>query len=125
MYKIEKIGENVFYCKGLGNFPPSVAKRFSEEFLGIIEELENYSVIIDTLSMDFLKLDSLEILLDLLEKSKSRLVRSAFIISNNPPLSKEIKYLLENSYTLKRKIVENYDDAKKWVEIDEIIIQRD
>ena len=32
MYKIEKIGENIFYIKALGTFPKSVAEEFVKEF---------------------------------------------------------------------------------------------
>ena len=46
-------------------------------------------------------------------------------ISKNPPLDKEAQVLLDRADSPKRKIVDNLDDAKKWIGISEIIIEKD
>ena len=58
-------------------------------------------------------------------KSNERLIKSAFVISQNPPLDKEFQLLLEKAASPKRKIVRNLEEAKKWVGLEDIIIQRE
>ena len=55
MFKIEKIGENIFYIKALGTFPKSVAKRFVKEFKEKTKDLTKISAIFD--GLDFILLD--------------------------------------------------------------------
>ena len=125
MYRIEKIGENCFYIKTLGTFPPSVAERFGQDFAEKIKGLKGYSVIVDNLDAIILDIHSFHIILDLMIKNNERLIKSAFVISENPPLDKEFQLLIEKSASPKRKIVESLEEAKKWVGIEDIIIQRD
>ncbi|MFX1454467.1 MAG: hypothetical protein ACFFDB_03750 [Promethearchaeota archaeon] len=125
MYRIEKIGENKFYIKALGLFPPSVAKRFIKEFKKKTKKMEKFSVIVDGLDVIFLNLDSFEIILDFLKDNNKRLDRSSWIISKNPPLDEEIAALLKKADSPKRKIVSNLKDAKEWIGVDEIIIDTD
>ena len=77
--------------------------------------------------MDFilLNIESFKIILDFLRGNNERLDRSAWIISKNPPLDKEIQILLERAKSPKRKIVENLDEAKEWIGVKEIIIESD
>jgi len=125
MYRIEKIGENQLYIKVLGTFPPSVAKRFIKEFNKKTKKSKLFSVIIDGVDFILLNLESFEIILDFLKKNNERLYRSAWIISKNPPLDKEIQILLDRAKSPKRKIVQNLDDAKEWIGVTEIIIESD
>jgi hypothetical protein len=125
MYKIEKIDGDKFYVKIIGRFPPSIATRFSEEFLELIKPLDSYSVIVDLLDAVFLKLSSIEIILKLLKETSRNLEKSAFVIPFNPPLKEEIKYVLEKAKSSKRKIVQTLDEAKEWTGISQIIIKKD
>lgn len=125
MYRIEKIGENQLYIKVLGTFPPSVAKRFIKEFDKKTKKSKLFSVIIDGVGFILLNLESFKIILDFLKKNNERLYRSAWIISKNPPLDKEIQILLDRAKSPKRKIVQNLDDAKEWIGVTEIIIESD
>lgn len=125
MYRIEKIGENQLYIKVLGTFPPSVAKRFIKEFNKNTKKSKLFSVIIDGADFILLNLESFEIILDFLKKNNERLGRSAWIVSKNPPLDKEIQILLDRAKSPKRKIVQNLDDAKEWVGVKKIIIESD
>lgn len=123
MYRIEKIGENVFYIKALGTFPPSVAKRFIREFNEKTEKIDNFSVIVDGLDFIFLNLKSFEIILDTLVRNNNKLIKSAWVIAKNPPLDTEIQILIKRAESPKRKIVENLDQAKNWIGINKIIIE--
>ena len=125
MYKIEKIGEFHFYLKVLGTFPPSVAERFIEDFNEKTNQLEKFSVIIDGLDFIFLNLKSFEIILDFLKKNNERLVRSSYIVADNPVLNTEIQFLLDRAESPKRKLVKNLDDAKEWIGIEKIVIKKD
>lgn len=125
MYRIEKIGENKFYIKALGLFPPPVAKRFIKDFRKKTKKLEKFSVIVDGLEVIFLNLESFEIILDFLKENNERLERSSWIISKNPPLDKEIAVLLERADSPKRKIVGTLEEAKEWIGVSDIIIIRD
>ena len=125
MYRIEKIGENCFYIKTLGTFPPSVAERFIQEFNEITKGLTEFCTIVDNLDAILLNVHSFNIILDLMIKSNERLIKSAFVISKNPPLDKEFQLLLEKAASPKRKIVKTLEEAKKWVGIEDIIIQRE
>ena len=125
MYRIEKIGENQFYIKALGTFPPSVAKRFIKDFNKNTKKSKLLSVIVDGMDFILLNIQSFEIILDFLRGNNERLHKSAWIISKNPPLDKEIQILIERAKSPKRKIVENLDEAKEWIGVKEIIIESD
>ncbi|MCK4688035.1 MAG: hypothetical protein KAT66_07885 [Candidatus Lokiarchaeota archaeon] len=125
MFRIEKIGENEFYIKALGTMPPSVAERFISEFNEKTKNLSNFSVIVDGLDFILLNLKSFEIILDFLKKNNDRLVRSAYIVADNPVLDKEAQILFERAESLKRKIVVSLEEAKEWIGIEDIIIKRD
>ncbi len=125
MFRIEKIGEFHFYLKVLGTFPPSVAERFIAEFNEITKGLNNFSFIVDGLDLIMLNLKSFEIILDFLKKNNNRLVRSAYIVAGNPVLDKEAQILLDRADSPKRKIVNNLEEARKWIGLSKIIIQRD
>ena len=125
MYKIEKIGKKQFYIKVLGTFPPSVAKNFIKDFEERTKEFKSYSVIIDGLDFILLNLKSFEIILDFLKKNNDRLVRSAYIVADNPVLDKEAQILLERAESFKRKIVVSLEEAKEWIGIEDIVIKRD
>ena len=125
MYRIEKIGEDKFYIKALGTFPPSVARRFMKDFNKKTKKLEEFSVIIDGLDFILLNLETFEIILDFLKSNNERLVKSAWLISQNPLLDKEIQILIEKAKSPKRKIVDNLEDAKEWIGAEKIIIQKE
>jgi len=125
MYKLEKIGETHFYLKVLGTFPPSVAERFINEFNERTKELKEFSFIVDGLDFILLNLKSFDIILDFLRKNNDRLVRSAYIVANNPVLNKETQILLERADSPKRKLVANFDDAKEWIGIERILIKKE
>ncbi len=125
MFRIEKIGENEFYTKALGTMPPSVAERFISEFNEKTKNLSSFSVIVDGLDFILLNLKSFEIILDFLKKNNDRLVRSAYIVADNPVLDKEAQILLERAESSKRKIVASLEEAKEWIGIEDIIIKRD
>ena len=125
MYQIEKLSENKFYIKAIGTFPPSVSQKFVKEFEELTKDINSgLAVIVDITDAIFLKLDSIQIILDLLKRNNDKLHRSAFMIAKNPPLSEEMKYLIEKASSPKRKIVSNLEDAKKWIEIDKVIIRK-
>jgi len=145
MYKIEKIGENTFYIKVLGTMPPSVAKKLVNDFKARTKDLENFSSIVDGLDLIILNLKSFKIVLKFLKKSNKKLVKSAYIIGKSPVLKKDNKKLIKSAYVIgkspvlnreaeillerakssKRKIVENLDEAKKWIGIEDIVFQKD
>ena len=125
MFRIEKIGENEFYIKALGTMPPSVAGRFISEFNEKTKNLSSFSVIVDGLDFILLNLKSFEIILDFLKKNNDRLVRSAYIVADNPVLDKEAQILFERAESSKRKIVASLEEAKEWIGIEDIIIKRD
>jgi len=125
MYRIEKIGKHHLYIKILGTFPPSVAMKFINEFEEKTANLKQYSVIVDGLDFILLNLKSFEIVLEFLIKNNDKLIKSSYVIANNPVLDKEAQILLDRADSPKRKIVGNLDDAKKWVDIGEIIIEKD
>ncbi len=125
MYKIEKIGKDYLYIKIMGTFPPSVALKFIDDFEETTKNLKNLSVIVDGLDFILLNLKSFEIVLEFLKRNNERLVKSAYVIAQNPVLDKEAQILLDRADSPKRKIVDNLDDAKKWIGISEIIIEKD
>ena len=125
MFKLEKIGENTFYLKALGTFPPSVAKRFVKEFKEKTKNLESFSVIVDGLDLIILHLKSFKIVLNLLRKNNKKLIKSAYIVGENPVLTKEAQILLERAKSPKRKIVKDLEEAKDWTGIRDIIIQKE
>ncbi len=124
MYKIEKIGENIFYIKALGTFPKSVAEQFIKEFKEKIKNLENFSAIIDGLDFILLAMKSFDTILKLLKELNTKLVKSAYV-SKSPVLVKEFEILLERAESPNRTIVDNLDDAKKWIGIKDIVIKKD
>lgn len=125
MFRIERIGENCFFVKAIGTFPVSVTKRFIKDFEELTKNLEEFSVIVDGTDFILLKLESFELILDLLKRNNEKLAKSAFVIRDNPPLDVEFQYLLEHAESPKRKIVKNLKEAKRWIGIDEILIQKD
>ncbi len=125
MYKFEKIGKHHLYIKILGTFPPSVAKRFIHEFDEKTKNMDQFSVIVDGLDFIILNLQSFEIILEFLKKNNDRLIKSAYVIAGNPVLDKETQILLDRADSPKRKIVENLNDAKEWIGLSEIIIEKD
>lgn len=125
MYKIEKIGENIFYIKALGTMPPSVAKKLVKDFKERTKELENISSIVDGLDLIILNLKSFKIILNFLIKLNPKLVKSAYVIGKSPVLNKEAEILLERAKSPKRKIVKTLEEAKQWIGIEKIIIQKD
>jgi hypothetical protein len=125
MYKIEKIGENVLYIKALGTFPISVAKRFTKDFKTKIKNLDKFSAIIDGLDLIILNLKSFRIVLKLLKRNNDKLIKSAYVIGKNPVLNKEAEILLEKARSPSRKIVETLEEAKNWIGIEKIIIQKE
>lgn len=124
MFRIEKIGDNHFLIKVLGTFPPSVAEKFLKEFGQKIEKLNQIFVIIDGADFILLNLESFEIILNFLKDANEKLERSAWIVSKNPLLDKEIQILLNRAESPKRKIVKTLEEAKKWVGIETIIIEK-
>lgn len=72
-----------------------------------------------------LHVNSIEIILNLLQRDNDKLYRSEFIISRNPPLNEEFKYLLEKAESPKRKVVTTLDEAREWIGVSKIIIRRD
>ena len=109
----------------MGTFPPSVANKFIDEFEEKTKRLKNISVIVDGLDFIMLNLQSFEIVLNFLKKNNDRLVRSAYVVAQNPVLDKEAQILLDRADSPKRKIVDNLDDAKKWIGISKIVIEKD
>jgi len=124
MYKIEKIGENIFYIKALGTFPKSVAEQFIKDFKEKIKNLEYFSAIIDGLDFILLAMKSFDTILKLLKELNTKLVKSAYV-SKSPVLVKEFEILLERADSPNRTIVDNLDDAKKWLGIKDIVIKKD
>jgi hypothetical protein len=125
MYQIEKLRENKFYIKAIGTFPLPVSERFVKEFEERTKDIKSeLCVIVDITDAIFLKLDSIQIILDLLKRNNDKLHRSAFIIAKNPPLSEEMKYLIDKASSPKRKIVSNLEEAKQWIGIEEVIIRK-
>ena len=125
MYKIENVGKNVLYVKALGMFPISVAHEFVKDFAEAISEMDKFSVIVDGLDLLFVKIESLNIVIDLLKKDNEKLIRAAYVFDKNPPLTAEIQYILDEAESDKRKIVKSFDEAKEWVGISDIVIKRD
>ena len=125
MYQFEKINDTCFYIKATGTFPPPVAEKFIKEFKALTKDInENLSIIVDITDAILLSIDSIEIILELLKKNNEKLFRSAFIIEKNPPLNEEIKFLLDQAQSPKRKIVSNIEEAKEWIGIDEVVVKK-
>lgn len=126
MYQIEKINDTSFYIKATGTFPPPVAERFKKEFEELTKDIkDNLSIIVDITEAILLSINSIELILMLLKRNNERLFRSAFIISVNPPLSEEFRYIIEKAASPKRKIVSNLEEAKEWIGINEVVIKKD
>jgi len=125
MYKIEKVAENQFYVKIMGQCPPYEAEKCSERFLEKIKDSQKIYVIIDLLDLVLVKISSLKIFIELLNNTSKKLERSAFVISFNPPLNEEVKYILEKAKSPKRKIVNSLEEAKEWTQIPEINIKKE
>ena len=126
MQQIEKIGDNSFCIKAIGTFPLPVAEKFVIEFEDLTKNIhENLNIIVDITEAILLRIESIEIILDLLKRNNEKLNKSAFIISKNPPLGVEFKYIIEHAQSSKRKIVSNLEDAKEWIGIGDIIFKKD
>jgi hypothetical protein len=126
MYQIEKINERSFYIKATGTFPPPIAERFRKEFEELTKDIsDDLSIIIDITDAILLNINSIELILMILKRNNEKLFRSAFVISENPPLSEEFKYIIEKAASPKRKIVSSLEEAKEWIGINELIIKRD
>ncbi|TFF83990.1 MAG: hypothetical protein EU552_01930 [Promethearchaeota archaeon] len=124
MYRIEKLNKSHFYLKAIGDFPPPLAKKFVAEFKKLTLSIkEDLRVIVDISDAILLNINSIELILDLLKDNNQKLYKSAFIISNNPPLSQEFKYLFEKAQSEKRKLVHSLEEAKQWIEIENINIK--
>jgi hypothetical protein len=125
MYQIEKINDTCFYIKATGTFPPPVAERFIKEIEELTKDIrDNLSIIVDIADAILLSINSIEIILELLKKNNKKLFRSAFIITKNPPLSEEFKYLLDRAKSPKRKIVSNLEEAKEWIGIEKVVFKQ-
>ena len=125
MYQLEIIGDTSFLFKAIGSFPPSIAEEAIEDFLKITKEMSEFSAIIDLTDARLINFNSIELLVEFFKNNEPKLIKSAVIISENPPLDTEFEYILNQVNSAKRKIVRNLDDAKKWIGIDKIIIQKD
>ena len=126
MYQIEKLNDTSFYIKATGTFPPPVAERFKKEFEELTKDINNnLSIILDITDAILLSINSIELILMLLKRNYEKLFRSAFIISENPPLSEEFRYIIEKAASPKRKIVSNLEEAKEWIGIQKIVIKKD
>jgi hypothetical protein len=124
MFQIEKLNDTSFFVKTIGLFPLEVAEKFIEEFEDRIKHIHgNLSVIIDMSDAILLKIESIEIIIKLLERNNARIFRSAFIISGNPPLEEEFRYVIKKAKNPKRKIVSNLKEAKDWISLNEVMIQ--
>jgi len=123
MYQLETIGKTNFFLKAIGHFPPPEAERFIREFEERTKSLSEFSVIIDITDASHLDGRSINLILNLLKQNNPKLKKSAYVISNNPPLDAEFKYLIEKAKSPKRKIVNTLKEAKEWLGINEIIIE--
>ena len=63
-------------------------------------------------------------MLNFLKDNNEKLERSAWIVSKNPLLDKEIQILLNRAESPKRKIVKTLEEAKKWIGIETITIEK-
>ena len=125
MYQIEKISDTCFLIKATGTFPPPVAERFVKEFKEITKNVnENLSIIVDITDAILLSIDSIGIILELFKNDNERLFRSAFIIEKNPALNEEFRYLLDHAQSPKRKIASTLEEAKEWIGIDKIVVEK-
>lgn len=125
LYQLEKIGDMSFLFKAIGSFPPSIAEEAIEDFLKITNDMSEFSAIIDLTDARLINFNSIELVVEFFKSNEPKLTKSAVIISENPPLDVEFDFILKQVNSAKRKIVNNLDDAKKWIGIDEIIIQKD
>ena len=125
LYQLEKIGDASFLFKAIGSFPPSIAEEAIEDFLKITKDMSMFSAIIDLTDVRLISFNSIELVVEFFKKNEPKLVKSAVVISENPPLDTELEYILKQVNSTKRKIVSNLDEAKNWIGIDEIIIQKD
>ena len=125
MYQLEKIGENSFLFKAIGSFPPSIAEEAIEDFLKITKHMSEFSAIIDLTDARLINFNSIELIVEFFKNNETKLLKSAVIISENPPLDVEFEYILKQVNSMKRKIVSNLEEAKKWIGIDKIIVQKD
>jgi len=125
MYQLEKIGENSFFFKVIGSFPPSIAEEAIEDFLKITNSMTDFSAIIDLSDARLVNFDSIEIVIEFFKNNEPKLAKSAIIISENPPLDSEFVYILDKVKSVKRRIVNNLEEAKKWLGIDDVFIQKD
>ena len=125
MYQLEKIGETSFLFKAIGSFPPSIAREAIEDFLKITSKMSQFSAIIDLSGVSLIKFDSIELIVEFFKNNEPKLVNSAVVISKNPPLDTEFEYILNKVNSAKRKIVNSLEEARKWLGLNEIRIQKD
>ncbi|TXT62580.1 MAG: hypothetical protein BAJALOKI1v1_900010 [Promethearchaeota archaeon] len=125
MYKIESIGENQFYVKIMGEFPPAEASDCSNDFQEKIKNSTSVSVIVDLLDVAIIKIKSLDIIITLLNTTKKKLNKSAFVLPFSPPLTEEIKYVFKKSHSPRRKIVNTLEEGKEWTGISAITLKGD
>jgi len=125
MYQLEKIGENSFYFKAIGSLPPSIAEEAIENFLKLTKDMPKFSAIIDLSDARLIKFDSFKIIIEFFRKNESKLIKTGIVISENPPLDTEFDYILKQVKSAKRKIVSTLEDAKNWIGIKEIIVQKE
>lgn len=125
MYQLEKMGKNCFYLRAIGTFPLIEAERFVNDFKERTKNLKKFCVLVDISDASILDGNSITIILDLLKENNKRLEKSAFVITDNPPLDVEFHYLLEKAISPKRKIVTTLDEAKEWLGISDIVIKKD
>jgi len=125
LYQLEKIGDNSFLFKAIGSFPPSIAEEAIEDFLKITKHMSEFSAIIDLTDARLINFNSIELIVEFFKNNETKLLKSAVIISENPPLDVEFEYILKQVNSVKRKIVSNLEEAKKWIGIDKLIVQKD
>lgn len=125
VHRIEKIGENTIYVKATRILDVAEAEKFVKEFEEFTENMEQFSVIVDLLDTTALKVGAIDIILDLLRNNNARLLKSSFAICCNPVLSKEFEILIERAESEHRKITGSLDEAKEWLGISEIVIEKD
>ena len=123
MYRIENIGNKIFYIKFTGHFTPANAQKYLEEFKEISKDTENFSLLVDLIDASMLGMESIDLILTMLQKESKKLHKSAYVISENPPLEVEFNYLFSKAPSPKRKLVSDLEEAKKWLGLEDIVIQ--
>jgi len=123
MYRIENVGNNIFYIKFTGHFTPANAQQYLEDFKDVSENTKKFSLLIDLIDASMLGMESIDLILTMLQKESKKLHKSAYVISENPPLEVEFNYLFSKAPSPKRKLVSELEEAKKWLGLEDIVIQ--